>query len=123
MLEFRLGWLSQNIYETYVPSMSGLRPKSCTSMRGTHGKLILNKVFLAAGNRHHVTEACVLQRWTLLDFGRKKCCWRTKFCCSACRLQPPEQPYSALFCSTGTGGAAMAGKRAKRDPAAATASS
>ena len=86
-------------------------------MTGTHGKLVPKKVFLATGNKHHVTEACVSLCWTLLDFERKNYRWRQKLGYLACRLQPPERPVSAFFCLAGTGGAVTTGKRSKRDPA------
>ena len=72
------------------------------------------KDVLAAGNSHHVTKACVLLCWTLLDFDQKNCWWRTKLGFSACRLQPSERPPRVLFCSVGTAGAAMAKNRSKR---------
>ena len=82
-------------------------------MTGTHGKLVPKKVFLAAGNSHHVTKACALLCWMLLDFGQQNCCWRTKFGYLTCRLQPPERPASAFFRSAGTVGAVTAGKRSE----------
>jgi hypothetical protein len=52
--------------------------------------------------------------WTLLDFDQKSCRWRRKIGYLACRLQPSEQPSSALFRSTGTSGATGDKNRSKR---------
>ena len=84
---------------------------------GHSWKLFPKKVFLSTGNSHHVTKARVLLCWTLLNFERTNCRWRRKIGYLACRLQPPERPASALFCSAGTGGAVTTGKRSKCDPA------
>ena len=84
---------------------------------GHSWKLFPKKVFLSTGNSHHVTKARVLLCWTLLNFERTNCRWRRKIGYLACRLQPPERPASALFCSAGTSGAVTTGKRSKCDPA------
>lgn len=106
-----------------VPRPHTLLTASISDIRGVVPIRKVPKGVLAAGNSHHVTEACYPLCCTLLDSDRMNRRCRRKIRYSACRLQPPERPTSALFCAAGTAGAAMVGKRSKRLPTAETASS